>query len=109
MLKKHFIAVAATILLIPLTLFACQLQNSPEWELLDATDNVLPMPNKDKAITTIERIEKETDLNNAIELSDCAAIAEFVSYEKKDGWSEYAFAVKEVFRGDIPDKNIFDI
>lgn len=44
--------------------------------------------------------------DEAVDLSDCAAIAEFVSYKDNGGYIEYTFNVKEVLRGEIPEKTI---
>ena len=56
---------------------------------------------------TIESEEEFRTFEEAIEISDCAVNAEFISYHDKGDFVEYEFNVKEVLYGDVPEKNIF--
>lgn len=63
--------------------------------------------NTQESFNTVESEEEYVSFEKAIELSDCAVNAEYITYIDNGDYVEYEFKVNNVLYGDVPDSNIY--
>ena len=107
MLKRTFLI--ATSIMISLALFltitSCAPHGTSNSFQNDVILNYESLSGSGDGLIT-QRSEIELTFTEAVELSDCAVVAEFELYSKAGDGVEYTFKVKEVLRGSIKEKTI---
>lgn len=61
----------------------------------------------DDSSITVESEEEFISFEKAIEISDCAVNAEYVSYLDKGNFVEYEFKINDILYGDVPETTIY--
>ena len=74
---------------------------------VSANDDSIPISENDVPLLYVESSAIQISFVEAVEGSNCAAIAEYIGYTEISGGIRYEFLKKEVLRGDIPEEIIY--